>query len=419
MGHTVITFLGIYPKKTDYYYQGKIYTGQVFAEALLQFLEFDRMVVLTTEEAESVFLQTLSERNDPRIQKISIPEGKNEAEIWNIFEKVIQAIPENETVTFDITHGLRSIPFLVFLFAAYLKSAKGVSIRSIFYGAQELSRKNNNIAPVLDLSSFADMLDWINAADQFIQTGNAIGLANLLEKREKKAADALRKVSQAALLAQPFSLSNEAQKLQKELTRAANSFPHTSQPFTLLTDNIVRTFTPFILPEGISKESPVPSESGKELLSREWNLIEWYYHHGHWMQALTLAREFIIDLIVWETGDTIDLKPENRSTVEKGITGVFRIGKKFRDDNGEVRLFTENDLNVFGAKFYTSHPQAMEIATLFDSVSFLRNQLDHAEHKKDTLRFSKLLQKIPQDLEKVRRLYEEKLIIPFETGNTP
>ncbi|WP_322510075.1 TIGR02221 family CRISPR-associated protein [Anaerolinea sp.] len=417
MGHTVITFLGITPKETDYCYQGKIYTGRVFAEALLQFLEFDRMVVLTTEEAESVFLQTLSERNDPRIQKISIPTGKDEKEIWGIFEKVIQAIPEDETVTFDITHGLRSIPFLVFLFAAYLKSAKGVSIRSIFYGALEL--KENKIAPVLDLSSFADMLDWINAADQFIQTGNAIGLANLLEKREKNAADALRKVSQAALLAQPFSLSNEAQKLQKELTRAANSFPHTSQPFTLLTDNIVRTFTPFILPEGISKEIPVPSESGKELLSREWNLIEWYYQHGHWMQALTLAREFIIDLIVWKTGDTIDLKPEKRSAVERGITGVFRIGKEFRDENGEVRLFTENDLNIFGAKFYNTHPQAMEIATLFDTVSSLRNQLNHAEHKKDTHKFSKLVQKIPQEFEKVRKLYEESLIIPFETGNTP
>lgn len=49
MAHTVITFLGVNPRETQYEYQGNSYTGRVFAEAMLGFLDFDRMLVLTTE----------------------------------------------------------------------------------------------------------------------------------------------------------------------------------------------------------------------------------------------------------------------------------------------------------------------------------------------------------------------------------
>ncbi len=48
MGHTVITFLGVRPLETRYEYQESINTGRVFAEAMLGFLDFDRMLVLTT-----------------------------------------------------------------------------------------------------------------------------------------------------------------------------------------------------------------------------------------------------------------------------------------------------------------------------------------------------------------------------------
>jgi len=417
MTHTVITFLGIRPMQTTYRYKEEKYQGQVFAEAMLQFLTFDRMLVLTTPEAENVFA-ILEEKKDSRIQKVPIPTGRDDGEMWSIFDRVIEYIQEGEEVTFDITHGLRSIPFLAFLFAAYLKSAKNVTLRAILYGALDL--KDDGVAPVLDLSRFAAMLDWITAADQFIQTGNAIRLADLLKSREKNAAQSLEAVSRAALMTQPFSLSKEARNLQRVLRKAATSFAYTSQPFSVLAEKISQTFSHFILPEEISRDTPLPCEYGEKLLSQEWDLIEWYQEHGHWMQALTLAREFLIDLVTWEVGDAIDLKPENRNVVERGISGVFRIGRQFRDENGEERLYTESDLNRFGEKFYRKHPRAQEIATVFDTVSTLRNQLNHAEHKKDAIRFSKLIQKIPEELEKVRKLYEQRSLIPLtEQENAP
>ncbi len=232
MRHTVITFLGIRPLLTTYSYEGTEYQGRVFAEALLQFLSFDRMLVLTTPEADSVYA-VLEEKNDPRIQQVPIPTGRDDSEMWGIFDKVIEHIEEGEEVTFDITHGLRSIPFLAFLFAAYLKSAKAVTLRAILYGALELQKENNGVAPVLDLSRFASMLDWINASDQFVETGNANRLAALLGgvKAQKDAAVTLRAVSQAAFLCQPVSLMKASAFLRPAMQRAAASFAHTSKPF--------------------------------------------------------------------------------------------------------------------------------------------------------------------------------------------
>ena len=54
----------------------------------------------------------------PEIEMIPVPEGKSEAEIWDIFNIVFNFIRQDDEVVFDITHAFRSIslsaPFLKF-----------------------------------------------------------------------------------------------------------------------------------------------------------------------------------------------------------------------------------------------------------------------------------------------------------------
>jgi hypothetical protein len=49
----IITFLGRYPKDTQYEFNGQVYSGRVFAEALRQFVTYDEMLVFATEEARA------------------------------------------------------------------------------------------------------------------------------------------------------------------------------------------------------------------------------------------------------------------------------------------------------------------------------------------------------------------------------
>ena len=115
----LITFLGKYLQQPiTYLFDGQTYQGRVFAEALRQFAKFDQMLVFTTEEAQTTTWPVLEALDDDRIQSIPIPIGKNEEELWELFNIFTQQAEQDDTLIFDITHALRSIPFLVFLAAA-------------------------------------------------------------------------------------------------------------------------------------------------------------------------------------------------------------------------------------------------------------------------------------------------------------
>ena len=121
-----------------------------FSQALREFIEFDRMLVFVTNEARETTWPVLRDLHDPRILPVSIPVGNDSDGLWTLFDRLIEHVAEGDTLIFDITHGLRSIPFLVFLAAAYLKTARNVTIEAILYGAYELGQP----APVIDLSEF-------------------------------------------------------------------------------------------------------------------------------------------------------------------------------------------------------------------------------------------------------------------------
>lgn len=160
MTRKIIAFLGTASRETRYIYQDKVYVGRVFPEALRKFVDFDEMLIFVTQAARKATWPILEELNDDRIYPVDIPSGKNTDEMWEIFSEILSRVHSNDTVIFDITHGLRLTPFLVFLYAAFLKSAREVTIESLLYGAYELGDPEQGIpAPVIDLPEFIELLD--------------------------------------------------------------------------------------------------------------------------------------------------------------------------------------------------------------------------------------------------------------------
>ena len=400
----IITFLGTKPQDAIYEWQGKSYPGKVFAEALRQFVNFDRMLVLTTSEAAEKTWPLLAALEDTRIDRIPIPDASDQEGMWGIFQAVIAQVDEGETVVFDITHGFRTLPFLAFLFAAYLKTAKKVKIEAIYYGALEMSKQNNGKAPVIDLSQFVDMLDWISATDQFTQTGNAQQLAALLNPQKKQKgslADASRTlltISQAAMLCQPFTLMHEVNKLEPVLLEAEPELKINARPFGILREQIVSAFAQF-------------TDDGKDVarqLQTEYQLLEWYYQKGQLIQAVTLAREWLIDAVTYRLGQPLEYAIEKRRPLEDAISGVALLGKKHPQD--QSRLFTEDDLNRFGLEMM-KWDNVDGIKQLWTDLKNVRNPLDHAEHqpkkenKKSLDELTKLQDKMSTKIMPVLRNY--------------
>ncbi len=386
---TIITFLNDKPPKSEtrYTWEGREYGGCFFCQALRQFVEHDRMLVCITPQAEQLTWPILLTMQDPRIQPVPIPIGKSASEMWLVYDAIAARIHEGETVIFDITQGLRSLSFLMFLFAAYLKSAKKVKIEAIYYGALELGQP----APVVDMSEFVTMLDWLTATDQFVQTGDARRLAMLLNPSKNsggvaaEAAKALSSVSLAAFLCQPFRLMSAVSELDTALCKAETELALMSRPFGILRDQVVEAFSPF----SADFWGNVPGG-----LRAQFRLIEWYYSNNQLIQAMTLAREWLVNAVTYRLGLPIDLRISARKPIERAISGVAMVGREMRDEETkEAYTFRVSDLNEYGRKIYETWPEREELKELWDALEKVRNALAHAGHQASAMQIETIVKK--------------------------
>lgn len=382
----VVTFLGIKPIETQYQYQGAVYRGKVFAEAMHQFLDFDEMLVFVTEAALQNAYPVLQNLNDERIHPVQIPIGETTDEMWQIFTKLTDSVDNGDTVIFDITHGLRSLPFLVFLAAAFLKSAKNVTIEAIYYGAFELSKDaqgNPRPAPVIDLSNFVDLLDWLNASDQFIRSGNATYLAeqirqakpDYLQQQEKptvreqsiqmsQAANALTEVSRALRLILPDQAMSASETLQTTLGSAASALNEYAQPFSVLAQRVINVYAPLALASPRSQANNIAS------MNREKQLIQWYLERNQLVQAVAIAREWLVSWGVLQAGYTDMYDKQIRKEIEDAFG---RANDQKRNQSGAF-----DDYKFNSGKRLREFGQLKTALTLFEQVGDVRNTLLHA-----------------------------------------
>lgn len=394
----VITFLGKYPKPTQYEFQGKVYTGGVFAEALCQFLSFDEMLVLVTREANQKSWPVLEKLGDSRLKKIDIPLGESTEQMWEMFDILTSLVQSGEEVIFDITHGLRSLPFLVFLFAAYLKSAKRVHIRAIYYGAFELGNaENNKPAPVIDLSGFVGMIDWLTASDRFIRFGDSQDLASLLRKTGRfhpdnpvnQAIETLESLSQSLRLIRPVE-SMEISAILPNALEAARSITTeipSAHPYTLLVEDLKSAYEPF------AQLEPMAANNIQIGLDKQRDLINWYVEHQQWVQAVSLAREWLITWVMFQVGETDFFDLRQREAVADLMSKEAQRLKEAK----------KSKVN-FQPIFLKGIPEITTVLGDWLSLTGVRNDIDHAGMRENAQPAASLIKSIRKLCSKLSRL---------------
>jgi CRISPR-associated DxTHG motif protein len=380
----IITFLGKYPKETQYSFAGQVFTGRVFAEALHQFTTYDRMLVFITEEAKESSWPVVEELGDVRIQPVLIPIGETTEQMWVIFDRILEFVDEEDTVIFDITHGLRSTPFLMFLFAAFLKFARNVMIEAVYYGAFELGNPKDNIpAPVIDLSEFVNMLDWISATDRFISTGDGGTLTGLLRdemppgiqmkgdlaareigKHLRSAANGIEKMSQALQMARPFEAMLSGAEISKILKVSKNHISVATRPFEALVDKIENSYGQFGLETPLDPEFALPS------LTRQLGMVGWYLDHEQAVQAIWLMRELLISAFMAICGLFPFTDREKRVKVEQS----FNKAAYARYLNNEEK--TQESFDELSAL-----PDPVCVITNWQKLTQMRNDIAHCAHR--------------------------------------
>ncbi len=378
-----ITFLGAGRAHETVYVMpdGRQHTAPFFGVALARFYPDLSMRVFVTRKAREMHLahfQVLVKAYVADLEPVDIPDGANEEELWALFQAVVDQIEDRESVIFDITHGFRSLPFLSLLAVAYLRTVKAIDLQAVLYGNFEARDRSvePHRAPVIDLSQFVDLFDWMTAADRFIRFGDARDLAAQLretrpdpaaaspeELREwsysvGSAAGALEQVSTALRLIRPAEAMEASQALRVRLLDATGRIGQHARPFRPLSQRVVDAYTPLALGTETLEQDPVTT------LAVERDLVRWYLERNQLVQAIAVAREWLVTWAMLHLGHDDVLDRGLRGEVEKAFGGLLRARRAKKITLAE--------------SLFADLPQAELAVELLGQIGEVRNDILHA-----------------------------------------
>lgn len=374
-------------KEATYFFGDRECRTSLFPEAVYEIFRPDELTVFLTLAAEKKHMPELDKRlAGKNWHPVRIPEGKNEDEIWEIFEIITQNVDEGDELIFDITHAFRSIPLLAMISIVYLRSARNIRLESVVYGAFEATE--NDRTPVFDLTPFMTLLDWTNATEMFIRTGHGHEIANLLRNahqvayrtrgsdrqhppRElKNVAKDIEAISNALALARSNEIMEHALSLKNRPEIYREEARDWAKPFSLLVDRIADSFVPFACDE----------TDLAERLKTECRIIDWLFNKNQIVQAILLAREWIVTYVILKLGGGDIQDSKFREEIENKINSAVR---------------SEGDL-----------PVDRKLLEIWSKLGDLRNDTAHCGMRKNPKPSDKLIKGAREIYEDLRRFAE-------------
>ncbi len=378
----------------NYYFMDKnknyVKNVEFIQEALIEIFfkqKYDNSLFLffLTKKAKEVNWNNLETRiknkvsNFFQIKPIDIPDGKSEKEIWEIFEKVYENIPEKSSIIFDITHAFRSIPMLAISLLNYAKVLKNIKVEGIYYGAVETlgTRKeienmplNQRNAPIFELTQFNELIDWSNAAYDFINYGIA---TKLKEMNIEKIKPVLKATKGKDEIAQKIRfISNELDKISLSLSTVRGKEIYEDLNFTKIReylkeikDNIkIQPFKPLVV-----KINNKISDFEKGDIKNLFLASKFCYEHNLIQQSITILQEAIITYYCEKFNfNYTDLEKRNLIAQLFIIKNRNIPENKWKSPAGDNKYLTKQILNKIDRNF----------ANYYNSLTNLRNDINHA-----------------------------------------
>lgn len=368
--HLALSFLGTGPyNSTTYVWNDRHCQTHLFPEAVPSFFPVDRHLVLATDAAKKEWGAVLRERID--YERLPIPVGESENELWDVFITIAETVPEGAEITIDVTHGFRSQPLLALAVGLYLQAVKGVSIERVVYGAYEARSGDgpDDTSPVFDLTAFVDLATWATAARLSMQYGDATPLQRILHDLHGKTyrqehgyqsrslydvGTSLDGLMQALATVRPEQAIEQAQALPDSLSQVEDDIEQLpqSRPLKALLDPFRERFEPM-------GSDDLFSESG---FKAQAQMLRFYLETDQYQQAITLAREAIVSK---------ECVVRDRDPSEKGDreTTEDELNKLAERDKEESIADEEKDI----------------LATLWGNIRRVRNDVNHAGMNEDPL----------------------------------
>lgn len=299
-----------------------------------------------------------------------VPDGKDEAEMWQIFQIVFDEIEEGDELFIDLTHAFRYLPMLVLVLSNYAKFLKHVSVRHLSYGNYEARTNDNGVekAPIVDLMPLTMLQDWTTASSEFLKYGYVKQLA---ERTKSTLLPLLRDVKTRAE-AKPVKMFVDlltTYAIDRLTCRGLNI--ENGDTAKRLNEVIAQIKTTGIKPldpvfEEIRRTISTSSDATENCLQA----ARWCFERNLYQQAATLLREGVVSYFCRRHDIPTDDK-DKRELVSKAMDIKYNGTTK---ENWKVE--EEYFLMIDG--LLKDEMLNKEVASLFINIRDVRNDFNHA-----------------------------------------
>ena len=373
-----LSFLGLgHPetgyKESSYIDKDKIVKNVKYVQNAVVEIEennFDEKYIFCTEEVLKKRFNELEKEKNYKYKSIEIVKGKDEEEIWAIFQKIYDVLEENDEVTFDVTHSYRFLPMLGLLLLQHAKFLKNIKVKKLCYGAFEMKymAKDDNeneieVSPIMDFTSFSKLQDWSLSGYSFVKTGMAEHFSDLAKKEFKsKSKDVDRDklnfgnvskglenialdiyTNRGINIVEGKKIENirkEMEKMKKDL------YP----PFTLVIDKIEKDISNFKIKN----------------VYNVFHAVEWCIEKKLFQQGITMLQEGLITFLL----DKVNIDYTNKKNREEfsnfiGLENIKEYSGDIEKMQNIVRELNEKQIDF------------QKLKSLYGNIKNIRNDINH------------------------------------------
>lgn len=330
------------------------------------------------------------------VESVKIKDGKDENEMWDIFNTIYGCLQDGDELYFDLTHAFRYLPMLVLVLGSYAKFLKNVKIAYISYGNFDSRTKctdnpDRDEAPIVDLLPLSILQDWTFAAGQFIKSGNVEEIVKLCENEFLPLVKASRGKDVAATALRYYT---------KVLNSTIQDFRFCRGISLINSDNII-SLKRSTLDLGESMIDSLNPLLGKIVASfgdfddyasinNAYKSALWCYNKGMFQQSATILQETVVTFFCRRHGLN-ELVEEDRRVVNDTFFAINR------DKGCELSGRCKELMN----DAYMDKKLAMS----FDKLSKTRNHFNHAGMKRDRKTAEDMRQDIADSLSSFQHLF--------------
>ncbi|OCS91125.1 TIGR02221 family CRISPR-associated protein [Caryophanon latum] len=410
MRHVLFSFLGTGKYKNCIYsWNEQALTETRYVQtAIYEYLQTIEhpltVIVFTTDDAyeknwldgEEEGLASTFQRLAPEatLQMVRIDNPEGEAENWKLFDAILNEIQEGDHIYFDMTHSFRAIPIVSLIVMNYARFIKKATLEKLVYG-----QFNGDTGTILDMTNMLELLSWTNGVDQFIRTGDATQIGELVqtiakdsfknkemssESRSslldlKKVAEQLENVSLAIQTCRSTEIVKEIELLQKHIATAKEKKSNFIQPLVPLLDEIESKYAHFS--EGAGYEA-----------------ARWSAEHGLIQIGYTLLQENFVTAL----SEYLQFNPTNkeqRTLINSAIKIVADQLPKEQWHGDEQR---KEQLANIVEQLPFNREQLLKYSKLTD----YRNDINHAGMRPNATKAANLKRELHSAVEQMEELFQ-------------